>query len=795
MRLSTIKTIEKERAEKKRLYKSAKIITPLKSVEDDGIFLGTDGAYSKMIKFSDLNYSVLTNAEKKNFIMEWYEIINAFVPGATYKFSIIKNKISDKNFEKNVLLMFNDDELDFYRKCYNNMLRQKAVQTNFIRQELYLTISISGKDIESARGFLNRSSNEISNKLKSIGSIAEEISVKDRLRLLYELYHVNDDIGFEMIDIDRILKKGHHVRDIIMPDYVERHNDYLNISGRFARVLYFSPVSYPTFFRDDTLTDLCRINKSIIISFDFAPLLMEEALKMVDNISLGLETDISNWQRRQNQNNNFVAALPFHFENRRKELDEYYNDLNNRNQRMYLGLVTVLHFADTLEELNSDTEMLKRAAQGKLVKLVNFTYEQEDGICTCMPFGSNRFIEGKAPKMKTFTSEGIAIHTPFSVQEMSHKNGIYYGVNPTSRNLILVNRKNLQNGNGIFLGVSGSGKSFAVKKEITNIFLSTDDDIIIIDPESEFAPLVTAFGGEVAIISTDGTNHINALEMSAEYGEEKDPLRIKSDFIMSMCEQLMGCEAVGLKEKSIIDECMRKIFEPYIKSGFRGVNPTLVNLREELLNMRNPLADDIALQLQLFTVGSQDTFAHQTNVDIKNRLVCYDIRELGDNMKTIGMLIIMDNIIDRISRNREKGKNTWLYIDEFYLMLKHNYTAQAFNELWMRIRKYGGLGTCITQNVNVLLESSMGRNMISNSEFVVMMNQSGKDRDDLAELLSINNKQIKYITNAQKGCGLMKVGDSLVPFVDNFPKENPLYKFMTTKLDEVMEFKHDKSQI
>lgn len=790
MRLQTLRNIERERKENRKIFKNASILTPIKSVENDGIFRGCDGAYSKMIRFSNLNYLVLTDQEKKEFIMEWYEIINTFSAGATYKISIIKNKRDDESFETETLLKQKKDELAFYRSCYNEMLKQKAVKTNFIKQELFLTISVSGKDLETARTFLNRSISEISTKMKAIGSIVEEVGTKERLQLIYNMYHIGEEQGFSMIDVDKILKNGHHARDIIMPEYLQRGNDYLNVGGKFARTLYFSPVSYPTFFRDDTLTELCRMNKTMVVSFDLVPLLMEEALKMVDSISLGLETDVSNWQRRQNQNNNFSAVLPFHFENRRKELDEYYNDLNNRNQRMYLGLVTILHFADTLEELDSDTEMLKRTAQGKMVKLVPLTFEQEDGICTCIPFGENRFLDGNAPKMKTFTSEGIAIHTPFSVQEISHKKGIYYGVNPMSSNLILVNRKELQNGNGIFLGVSGSGKSFAVKKEIINVFLSTQDDIIIIDPESEFAPLIHAFGGEVAVISSDGENHINALEMNAFYGEEKDPFRIKSDFVMSMCEQLMGSKAVGLREKSIIDQCMRTIFDPYIKSGFTGKNPTLIDLREELLHMGNPIAEDIALQLQLFTVGSQDTFAHQTNVDIKNRLVCYDIRELGENMKTMGMLIIMDNIINRISQNRAQGKNTWVYIDEFYLMLKQNYTAQAFDELWKRIRKYGGLGSCITQNVNVMLESSMGRNMISNSEFIVMLNQSGKDREDLAELLGINDKQIRYITNAQKGCGLMKVGDSIVPFVDDFPKDNPLYKFMTTKLDEVMEYQN-----
>ena len=790
MRLKTIKDLSAERKEGRSVHKNAAALTPIKQVKDGGIFKGTDGAWSKVLRFSDLNYSILTNREKEQFIEEWCEIINAFTPGATYKISIVKHKMNDAAFKEDVLLGLGEDELSFFRSCYNSMLKQKAEHTNFIRQDLLLTISTSGKSYENAKVFLNRSANEITAKLKSLGSTAEEVGSRERLSLFYDLYHMGEENDFQLVDIDRALRSGHKARELIMPFSAERDKDYTKIGEKFVRALYFSPVHYPTFLKDDIFSDLCSINKTMVITFDLVPLLMEEALKLVDNISLGLETDVSNWQRRQNANNNFSAVLPFHFENRRKELDEYYNDLNNRNQRMFLGLVTVLHFADSLEELNSDTETLKRTCQGKLVKCVSLTYEQIDGICTCLPFGVNRFLSGNAPKMKTFTSEGVAAHTPFSVQEISHKKGVYYGTNPMTGSMILVNRKQLQNGNGIFLGVSGSGKSFAVKREITDIFLSTDDDIIIIDPESEFAPLVKAFGGEVAVISPDGENHINALEMSSIYGGEKDPFRIKSDFVMSMCEQLMG--NVGLREKSIIDQCMRKVFEPYIRSGYKGRNPTLVELRRELLNMDNPIAEDIALQLWIFAEGSQDTFAHQTNVDIRNRLICYDIRELGENMKTMGMLIIMDNIISRISENRAKGKNTWLYVDEFYIMLRQSYTAQAFDELWKRVRKYGGLGTCITQNVNLLLESSMGRNMLSNSEFIVMLNQSGKDRDDLAELLGINNRQLKYITNAQKGCGLMKVGDALVPFVDSFPKDNPLYRYMTTKLDEVVEYANER---
>lgn len=793
MRLKTVKDTAAERKEGKREYKDTSVLVPIKKVMDGGIFKGTDGAYSKVLRFSDLNYSILTDKEKEMFLEEWCEIINAFAPGAAYKISIVKHKMNDAVFKDNVLLDLGDDELSFFRSCYNSMLKQKAEHTNFIRQDLLLTISVGGKSYENAKVFLNRSANEITSKLKSIGSIAEEVSTRERLSLIYDLYHMGDETSFGLIDIRKALRSGHRARELVMPFTAERNKDYTKIGGKYVRALYFSPVHYPSFMKDDVFSQLCGINKTMVITMDLVPLLMEEALKMVDNISLGLETDVSNWQRRQNANNNFSAVLPFHFENRRKELDEYYNDLNNRNQRMFLGLVTVLHFADTLEELDSDTETLKRICQGKLLKCVSLTFEQIDGICTCLPFGVNRFLTGNAPKMKTFTSEGIAGHTPFSVQEISHKKGVYYGTNPTTGSMILVNRKQLQNGNGIFLGVSGSGKSFAVKREITDIYLSTDDDIIIIDPESEFAPLVKAFNGEVAVISTDGANHINALEMSPIYGGEKDPFRIKSDFVMSMCEQIMGSSSVGLREKSIIDQCMRKIFEPYIRSGYKGRNPTLVDLRRELLNMNNPIAEDIALQLWIFAEGSQDTFAHQTNVDIRNRLICYDIRELGENMKTMGMLIIMDNIISRISENRAKGKNTWLYVDEFYLMLRQAYTAQAFDELWKRVRKYGGLGTCITQNVNLLLESSMGRNMVSNSEFIVMLNQSGKDRDDLAEILGINQRQIKHITNAQRGCGLMKVGDALVPFVDNFPKENPLYRYMTTKLDEVMEYSHERN--
>lgn len=464
------------------------------------------------------------------------------------------------------------------------------------------------------------------------------------------------------------------------------------------------------------------------------------------------------------------------------------DDIINRDQRMIFALVTLTHLANDLEQLNQDTEALEAIGRGRACQFHTLKYQQEDGLNTVLPYGLRR-IEAT----RTLTTESTAVLMPFKSQEVQDTGGIYYGVNAVSHNLIICNRNNLLNGNGFILGVSGSGKSFAAKQEIASVALATVDDIIVVDPEHEYGALIQALGGEVITISaSSGNSHINALDISAEYGDGKDPLALKSEFIMSLCEQLMGAEQIGAKEKSVIDRCVANVYREYVKT-YRGQPPTLKDLYDDLMKQVEPLAHDIALSLELFTTGSLNVFSYQTNINTHKRILCFDIHDLGENLKPIGLLVMLDAILNRVIQNRQEGKYTHVYIDEVYLffansMNGHNstnsYSSEFLYKCWKRFRKYYAMLTGITQNVEECLLSDTARMMFANSEFLLMFNQAPTDRIELARLLGISDTQLDYITNAPAGHGLIKVGGGIVPFVNKFPKDTNLYRLMTTRPGE-----------
>lgn len=467
-------------------------------------------------------------------------------------------------------------------------------------------------------------------------------------------------------------------------------------------------------------------------------------------------------------------------EQQKKEMKEFLDDLTTRDQRMMFAVITLVHTADSKEQLDNDTEAILTTARKHLCQFATLKFQQMDGLNTAMPFGVR-----KIDCFRTLTTESLAVFMPFRVQDIFHENGIYYGQNVISKNMIIADRKQLLNGNAFILGVSGGGKSFAAKGEIVNDMLASDADIIIIDPEREYSPLVNALGGEIINISATSKNHINAMDMNKDYGDGANPVILKSEFIMSLCEQLVGGE-IGAKQKSIIDRCTASVYRTYQQNDYRGTPPTLQDFREELLGQEEPEAQDIALAIELFTDGSLNTFAKETNVDTNNRLICYDILDLGKQLMPIGMLVVLDSILNRITQNRAKGRNTFIFIDEIYLLFQHEYSANFLFTLWKRVRKYGAFATGITQNVDDLLQSHTARTMLANSEFIIMLNQASTDRIELAKLLNISDLQMSYITNAEAGHGLIKVGSSLVPFANKFPKNTKLYRLMTTKPGEGM---------
>lgn len=643
-------------------------------------------------------------------------------------------------------------------------------------QDKYFTVTVSKKSIDDARAFFNRVGNDLTARLSRIDSKCLPVNAEERLRIFHNFYRSGDEQNYNL-DFELLQNQGCDIRDYICPDSMDFENDYMKINDKYCRVIFLR--NYGTFVSDDTIAELTSINRNLMLSVDFLPTPTGEATKEVDKVLLGIQTEKANYNRKQVQNQNY-GATNYDLEQREAEILEVKNDMRNRDQRLYSTLITMVITADTKQELDNVTDtVFSMVSNGSTAQFAILRYQQLDGLNTVLPFGVRRIN-----CFRTLTTESLAAFMPFNAQEVRHAHGTYYGQNTISGNMIFVNRNQLLNGNCIVLGVSGGGKSFFVKEDATSIILANPNaDVLIIDPEREYNLLVNALGGEVVNISSNSENHINAMDMNKNYEDDKNPIATKSEFIMSLCEQLIG-GTVGPKDKSIIDRCCRNVYANYIKSGYKITPPTLKDFREELLNQPETEAQELALALELFTDGSLNTFAQSTNVDINNRLICYDILDLGEQLLPVGMLVVLDNILNRITSNRAKGRITYIFIDEIYLLFAQKYTADFLYRVWKRVRKYGAFATGITQNVGDMLQSNTARTMLANSEFTVMLNQNGSDRLDLSKLLNISDNQTEFFTNVQAGHGLMKIGGHFVPYANEFPKNTELYKLMTTKPGE-----------
>ena len=707
--------------------------------------------------------------------LEYSELLNSFDTGATSKITIINRRLNKLDFQKTMFIKLEDDELDKYRKEYNKMLLDKATASNGIVQEKCITITIEKKNIEDARLYFLRIGTELINKFKELGSVCVELEAVERLQLFHDFYRVGEETAFNF-DFISNMRKGHSFKDYICPDTFEIKDDYIKIGNRYARVLFLK--EYANYIKDSMVAELTDINKNSMMSIDVIPIAMDEAVREAENRRLGVETNITNWQRRQNANNNFSAIIPYDLEMQREQSKEFLDDLITRDQRMFMSVLTMVHTAETKEELDNDTEEILTIARKNLCQFGVLKFQQLDGLNTAMPFGVR-----KIDTLRTLTTESLAVFMPFRVQEIRETNGIYYGQNVISKNMIIADRKKLLNGNSLVFGVSGSGKSFITKEEIVFTMLKDKNaDVIVIDPENEYTPLVKALGGEVIKVSATSGNHINAMDMNKNYADGANPVILKSEFILSLCEQLIGSDNLGAKQKSIIDRCTASTYRYYLQGNYQGTPPTLQDFYQELLKQEETEAKEIALAIELFVNGSLNTFAKQTNVDTENRLICYNILDLGKQLLPLGMLVVLDSILNRITQNRAKGRNTYIFIDEIYLLLRNEYSANFLYTLWKRVRKYGAYLIGITQNVEDMLQNNTARAMMANSELIIMLNQASTDRAELAKLLNISDLQLSYITNVGSGEGLLKIGSSLIPFSNKFPKDTELYKLMTTKL-------------
>ena len=773
--LKTFKTIQAQDREKFVAPESVQDVIPVKRIWDDGIFLVGKNKYSKMFRFDDVNYSSASDEEKAMMTAQYAKILNSFDVGATSKITINNRRMNMDDFTGRILLDMRDDGLDSYRREYNRMLLDKAESANSIMQEKYVTVSACKRSIEEARLYFARVFASLFAQFKQIGSICEELNAEQRLRLLHDFFHPGEETQFRF-NMREFMRRGHDFRDAIVPDSFEFYSDYFKFGDRFGRVLYLK--DYANRINDELIANLCELNRNLMLSIDIIPLSMDEAIQEVENKLLGIDTNIANWQRRQNENNNFSAMIPFDMMQQRTETEDFLNDITTNDQRMMLVVITIVHTADSKQQLDSDTAaILSGTGTSRLARL---KYQQMDALNTALPYGVR-----KIDAVRTLTTDSLSIFTPFRAQEICHTNGVYFGQNPISKNLIVINRRNLLNGNAMILGVSGSGKSFICKNEFVGLILADPNaDYIFIDPEREYSPLVKAMDGEAIMLSSTSDHHINAMDMNANYGDGANPVILKSEFLMSLCELLVEDRHLGAKEKSIIDRCTTATYRYYKQGNYCGEPPTLQDFYEQLLKQKEPEAHDLAVDIEMYAIGNMNTFAHQTNVNTNNHVVCYDIHELGKNPQSAGMLIVLDSILNRITRNRKRKRNTYIFIDEIYLMFQNEYSANFLHTLWKRVRKYGAFCTGITQNVEDLLQSHTARTMLSNSELLVMLNQSGNDMDRLAELLNISNTQRSCMENVGPGQGLLKVGSSLVPFVNQFPTNTSLYKLMSTKINE-----------
>ncbi|MDD2433211.1 MAG: ATP-binding protein [Clostridia bacterium] len=773
---------------KSAIPKTAQQTVPYLRAYDDGIIETRKGSFSKTIKFKDINYQIARHDDKEDIFVKYCDLLNYFNSNIDVQITVLNKSVNKKVFEEKILLKERGDKFDEYRQEYNEMLKhQVSVGRNDIQKEKYITLTITAEGIDEARSVFARLENETLGLIRRIGSRGEVLTIQQRLEILHDVYRRGREGEF-VYEPQVHRRRGLLTKDLVAPDSFEFKRDYMRIGDSYARSIFIKDL--PSFINDSLLSELTDFSVNMLLSINLKVIEPHIALRMINRQITGMEANKIEYQKRSLRGGYLEPFIPYELRYSLEEAQELLDQVMNRNQKLYLLNVVITHLADTKEELERTTEAIMATGRKFLCQVGVLNYQQEEGLNSTVPLGLNSI---KADRC--LTTESAAIFIPFASQELLQEEGMYYGLNAVSRNLIMFNRKSLKTANGFILGSPGSGKSFSAKREMVNVLLNTDDDVIIIDPEREYTRLVENFEGEVIYISAGSKNYVNPLDMSIDYSDDDEPLMLKSDFVLSLCEIIVGGrDGLTPKEKSIIDRCMRLAYGDYMQDFDQDKIPTLRDFYEIMIRQDEADAVNLATALELYTTGNLSVFANKTNIDINNRLVCFDIKDLGKQLKTMGMLIVLDAIWNRVTSNRDKGKRTWIYMDEIYLLFSNEYSANFLFELYKRARKWGAIPTGITQNVEDLLQSDLARNMLSNSDFIMMLNQSPTDRAELAALLNISETQMSYVTNSDPGQGLLFSGNSIIPFIDKFPQDTKLYRLMTTKVDEVSQIEKAKKK-
>ncbi|UWG97312.1 ATP-binding protein [Dehalobacter sp. DCM] len=755
---------------------------PYLRMHPDGICQATDALYTKTIQFQDINYQLAQNEDKTAIFDGWCDFLNYFDSSIRFQFSFLNLSASIEEFEQSILIPNQNDDFDDIREEYANMLRgQLAKGNNGLSKTKFITFGIEAENLRTAKPRLERIENDLLNSFKRLGVAADPLSGKDRLKLLHSIYHLDGQERF-LFDWDWLPLSGLSTKDYIAPssfDFSESRNFRM---GRKHCSVSFLQILAPE-LNDRMLADFLSMDNSLVVTLHIQSIDQTSAIKTIKRKITDLDRMKIEEQKKAVRSGYDMDIIPSDLATYGGEAKKLLQDLQSHNERMFLVTFLIMNTADGKQTLDNNIFQAQGIAQKYNCQLVRLDFQQESGLNSSLPLGHNQ-IEIQ----RGLTTSSTAIFVPFTTQELFQREGepLYYGLNSLSNNLIMVDRKALKNPNGLILGTPGSGKSFSAKREIANAFLITQDDITICDPEGEYYPLVERLQGQVIKISPTSGHYINPMDINLNYSEDESPLSLKSDFILSLCELIVGGrEGLQPIEKTVIDRCVRMVYQAYLNEPKPENVPILGDLHRILLEQPEKEARLIATALEIYVTGSLNVFNHRTNVDIQNRLVCFDIKELGKQLKKLGMLIVQDQVWGRVTTNRAEGRSTRYYIDEFHLLLKEEQTAAYSVEIWKRFRKWGGIPTGITQNVKDLLSSREIENIFENSDFVYMLNQAGGDRQILAKQLNISPHQLSYVTHSGEGEGLLFYGNVILPFADRFPKDTELYRIMTTKPAEV----------
>lgn len=747
-------------------------------ISREGIFEVVKGRYSRTYRFQDINYVTAGTEDQMEILKQYCKTVNAI--DVSFKITVNNRNKNMQEFRENVLFQRKGDGFDWIREAYNRITESRIVEgKQGIEQERYLTVCVERKGCEQAKAFFATFEATLKQNFAELGSTIEPLDAKERLRILFNFYRMGDEEQFRF-NFRACMKRGGDAKNSISAGYMRFYPNYFETDRKKCRALFIK--KYPASLPDTFINEITSLPVHSMTTIDIVPVPKELTNRVLQKKYLGIENDILKQQRVRNRNHDFSSDISYIKKVQKEKIEGVMDDVRENDQNLFYVGVNMVIMADTKEELDSITETLRNMGNGRMCQIEPHHYQQMEALNTVLPVG-NRQVS----TLRTMLTRDIAALLPFNVQELNEQ-GICYGINQVSHNLCIADRKNLANGNGMVFGIPGSGKSYFSKSEMLQVFLGTEDDIIVIDPTLEYFDIAEALGEQAAIVnlSTYTKNYINPLEMDVEsldLNDSNGQIRDKGEFMLGLCEQCYG-DSLNSRHKSIIDRCVRKLYTDIARSREKHI-PTMTKFYSLLMEQPEPEAKDIALALELFVNGSLNIFNNHTNVNVQARFLVYGTRDLGKELGAISTLVMLENISARIAEDAKKGKATWLFIDEFHTVLDKEYSAKYLYTLWKKVRKLGGLCTGITQNITDMLQNYTAVTMLGNSEFIALLKQANVDSQELSRVAGIPEAQLRFVNNSPSGTGIIKHGSVCIPFDNRMGKEeNPIYALFNTNLHE-----------